>query len=364
MLIYIFSLGFIFSALSCGLILLVAKHLQLGIDAINTKSPQKFHSLPTPRLGGMGIAIGLLSSLYISYQFTTEYILLDNFQTSLMLLIASLPAFLGGLSEDLTGRCKPSIRLILTFVSAAIAWFLIDAQLTRIDFYLLDSVLAIGWLSIIFTMFAVGGVSHSFNIIDGYNGLMGGVSVLVGSMFALLAWQLQDVYLLFLSLWVIAVQLGFLIWNMPWGKLFMGDGGAYLTGFLLAEIALLIIARHSQISPWSVFLIMAYPIVETLFSVYRKKILLKISPFQPDGLHLHMLIYKRLVLPYAQNNQKSKRWSHLVTSLLLYSFACIPMLMSFWAFKSTWQCLLALFIFVLIYLWVYFKLSGIPEKAK
>jgi len=88
--------------------------------------------------------------------------------------------------------------------------------------------------------------------------------------------------------------LGFLVWNYPGGRIFLGDGGAYLLGFWLAELSVLLIARNPEVSPWLPFVLLAYPIFETFFSIYRRKILRGESPGQPDALHLHQLIYLRL----------------------------------------------------------------------
>jgi UDP-N-acetylmuramyl pentapeptide phosphotransferase/UDP-N-acetylglucosamine-1-phosphate transferase len=64
-----------------------------------------------------------------------------------------------------------------------------------------------------------------------------------------------------------------LIWNYPRGKIFLGDGGAYLLGFWLAELSVLLVVRHPEVSPWFPMLLLVYPIFETLFSMYRSKVL-------------------------------------------------------------------------------------------
>jgi UDP-N-acetylmuramyl pentapeptide phosphotransferase/UDP-N-acetylglucosamine-1-phosphate transferase len=75
----------------------------------------------------------------------------------------------------------------------------------------------------------------------------------------------------------------------------MGDGGAYVAGFWVAEIAVLLVIRHPGISPWQVLAICAYPVIEVLYSVYRRKWVRKASCGAPDRLHLHTLLYRRLV---------------------------------------------------------------------
>jgi UDP-N-acetylmuramyl pentapeptide phosphotransferase/UDP-N-acetylglucosamine-1-phosphate transferase len=335
----------IISLLLCGLILWFTKKIPIGLD-IPTHSPQKFHTTAIPRLGGIAIYFSLLWGALISGE-----------SLFVFLLCAAFPAFIGGVGEDITEKISPTIRLWLTFISAGIAWFIIDAQLHRVGVYIFDDWLAAWWwLSLLFTMFAVGGVAHSVNIIDGYNGLMGGVSLLAAAFFAIIAWQLGDFFILQLCLLLFFAILGFFLWNYPWGKIFMGDGGSYTIGFILAEIAVLLVARHHQITPWSGFLIMAYPIVETLFSMYRKKILRKMSAGQPDGLHLHMLVYKRIILPKARREKKSKRWAHMMTSIILYGLCLIPMITTLFTYHSSALTLIGLAVFVTIYLGIYYRL--------
>ena len=74
-----------------------------------------------------------------------------------------------------------------------------------------------------------------------------------------------------------------------------GDGGAYFLGFMMAELSIVLVLRNPEVSPWFPLALLIYPVFETCFSVYRKKILRGQSPGTPDGLHFHMLIYKRVV---------------------------------------------------------------------
>jgi UDP-N-acetylmuramyl pentapeptide phosphotransferase/UDP-N-acetylglucosamine-1-phosphate transferase len=91
------------------------------------------------------------------------------FDLSFSLLLAALPAFLSGLVEDLTKKVGVKTRLFLTALSAGVAGFLLNAWLTDIQVLGIDYLLAIPIFSILFTCFAVAGVSNSFNLIDGFN---------------------------------------------------------------------------------------------------------------------------------------------------------------------------------------------------
>jgi UDP-N-acetylmuramyl pentapeptide phosphotransferase/UDP-N-acetylglucosamine-1-phosphate transferase len=77
--------------------------------------------------------------------------------------------------------------------------------------------------------------------------------------------------------------------------IFLGDGGAYFLGFWFAELAVLLLVRNPTVSPLFPLLVCIYPVVETLFSIYRRRVLRAVPPSMPDGIHLHSLIYRRMM---------------------------------------------------------------------
>ncbi|WP_227104958.1 MraY family glycosyltransferase [Chromobacterium rhizoryzae] len=279
-----------FLSLVVGMCLIHFAHLHESFSADHDLGGvQKFHARPVPRIGGVPIALGLTAgSCLLAW-------LLGDVQVLLVLLVA-LPAFVAGLLEDITKRVGPMPRLLATFVSAGLGYFLLRAGLQRLDIPWLDSLLVHFWvLSLLLTVVAVGGVAHAVNIIDGYNGLSGMVSIFIFLAIAYVSFKVQDAMLMGICFAMVGAIAGFLFWNFPRGLIFAGDGGAYLVGFMIAEVAVLLVARHQQVSPWFPLLCVIYPVFETLYSIYRKKFLRGMSPGMPDGLHLHMLIYKRLV---------------------------------------------------------------------
>ena len=265
-------------------------HAHLSHDGI-AGGPQKFHSRPTPRIGGIALAAGLLSAGGVMLMADVGAV---GRQFGILLL-ASTPAFMGGLTEDLTKRVGVLERLLLTMLAGAVAAWLLGAVLDRLDLPGVDN--ALRWLpvAVVFTAFAVGGIANAVNIIDGYNGLASGFSVIVLGAMVFVANQVGDALVFQSSLALAGSLLGFMLWNWPGGRIFLGDGGAYFLGFMLAELAVLLVVRNPAVSPWFPLLLLAYPVFETFFSIYRKKIVRGQSPGHPDGLHFHMLVFKRLV---------------------------------------------------------------------
>ncbi|TCS93721.1 UDP-N-acetylmuramyl pentapeptide phosphotransferase/UDP-N-acetylglucosamine-1-phosphate transferase [Tepidimonas ignava] len=273
-----------------ALLLVRFRHLHVQVSGDHAIGVQKFHTGEVPRVGGVALLLGFGGALAWS-----GWRGLVDVQAA-WLTLASLPAWMVGLAEDITKRVGVTARLVGTVAAAGVAIVLLGAQLPRLGVPGLDALLAtFPVLGMVLTLVAVAGVANAINIIDGFNGLAAAVSILMFMAFGYVAWSVGDGLILQVCLAMIGALAGFFIWNYPRGLIFMGDGGAYFTGFMLAEVAVLLVVRHPQVSPWFGLLVCAYPITETLFSVYRKRCLRGISPGVPDALHLHMLVYRRLV---------------------------------------------------------------------
>jgi UDP-N-acetylmuramyl pentapeptide phosphotransferase/UDP-N-acetylglucosamine-1-phosphate transferase len=247
---------------------------------------QKFHTTPTPRVGGLPIVIGLSVAWFLS---TPE---IKHLLTPI--LIAGLPAFLFGLAEDITKRVGVLARLLATITSGFFAWWLTDYSLSRVDIWGIDSLLQYTFISVVFTSFAVGGVANAINIIDGFNGLASTMATLAFAGFAVIAWSVGDATLTGVAIILAGCVWGFFWVNWPFGKLFLGDGGSYFVGFALAWVAVLLIERNTSVSPFAALLVCIHPVSEVLLSIFRRK-LKKMNPGHPDRLHFHSIVKQRYV---------------------------------------------------------------------
>ena len=126
------------------------------------------------------------------------------------------------------------------------------------------------------------------------NGLASMCTMMMNASLAYIAWRVGDDLICGIALATVGATLGFFLWNYPRGLVFLGDGGAYLLGFIVAELGILLTARHPQVSMLAPLLLVSYPVFETLFTMYRRRFIHKRSMTQPDGSHLHTLIYRRL----------------------------------------------------------------------
>jgi UDP-GlcNAc:undecaprenyl-phosphate/decaprenyl-phosphate GlcNAc-1-phosphate transferase len=300
---------------------------------------QKFHIKPVPRVGGIAVLAGILIAKF-----------------PIWMIIASIPIFAGGLLEDITKKVSPISRLFFSFVSAMIAIYGLDLGLQSIGWPLVDNIiLNYPIVSILLTVLIIGGISNSANIIDGFNGLLIGFSLMAFTIFAFVAFSLEDQFLLIPIIATIASLLGVLFFNFPKGLIFLGDGGAYLIGFLLSIFSLILLNRHPDISPWLPILVLSYPIFELLFSIYRKKLLRGNSPLMPDGIHLHMLVYKRIVPKYF--GIKKKGWQrNACTSLIMIFFIAPTMILSLFFWENNIILMMSTILFCLFYIFIYFSI--------
>ena len=309
--------------------------------------PQKFHAESVPRIGGISIAIGLLSATLINLQSSIAEPL------KIILLLCAIPTFTIGLTEDITKKIGVKTRLLLTAFGAVLVVNLLGVSINRLDIWGIDYLLAIPLVAIVFTVFAITGLANAYNIIDGFNGLSSMVGIITLLGLAYMGLLLQDTAILSLSLIMVGAILGFFIWNYPRGLIFLGDGGAYLIGFWIATLSVLLIARHPSISPWFALLINAYPILETLFTIYRRKIHQGKSPGLPDGIHFHTLIYRRILNPATVKNKFDLLNANARTAPYLWLLSTLAVVPAIMWWQSTPTLIAFTSLFTLSYIWLY-----------
>ena len=266
---------FLFSIFVQGFLLYIFRKLKLFLDI--PKEDRKIHKEPIPRSGGLGILITL-----IVFYFLYPFALLGK------LLIFSVPLIVSSIWEDFKGSSY-KIRFLFMFLTATLTVLGINAIVTYFGFFSVPY-----WVGIIFSIFALIGAINAYNIIDGLNGLASGLALLGFLTYTYLSnlYGFDDIFRL--TVYLIPPLLGFLIWNYPLGKIFLGDTGSYFLGYVMGTISILLAGKNgSPISPWSVLLAMFYPVWETVFSMFRRLKDGK-NPFEPDKEHFHFLLLRFL----------------------------------------------------------------------
>jgi UDP-N-acetylmuramyl pentapeptide phosphotransferase/UDP-N-acetylglucosamine-1-phosphate transferase len=218
-------------------------------------------------------------------------------------------------------------------------------------------------VSLAFTIFAITGLANAYNIIDGFNGLSSMVGIITLLALGYLGLKFNDASIIFLSFTMASAILGFFLLNYPRGLIFLGDGGAYLIGFWVATLSVMLVNRHPEISPWFALMVNAYVIMETLFTIYRRKFHQGKSPGHPDGIHFHSLIFRRILNPSHTPNELEWFNANSKTSPYLWilsSLATIPAIL-FW---SSTPILIGFFLlFSISYIWLYKRIVSFKTPA-
>jgi len=340
--------------ISCSLSLIIILLPKNWVtDSNDLTGIQKFHHRPTPRIGGIPVFMSFFIGLWYLDLQEINYI---------YLLLASLPVFLGGVIEDFIIRLSPLKRFISTVISIVMMFFIFDVNINFLGFDAVDYLLSNSIISLLFTVLIVGGAINAINIIDGFNGLMPGYSIIVLIAIAYVANILGDTLVIQLSLLLILSILGTFIFNFPFGYIFIGDGGAFFIGFMLTMIGLMLGIRNEEVSHWFILLLFIYPLYETAFSVYRKKIVRNSPLSHPDKFHLHMMIYKRLIRGKIFKNNKTIQNS--MTSPLLWVLSFVGIIPAVIWNDNQKMLIIWAFIFMIIYTIIYRRIVHFKFRFK
>ncbi len=353
--ILIFLLAFACSAIAMLVVVASAqRHAHWSADH-DLSGPQKMHLQAVPRVGGIGILAGVCGGAAIT-AWAHDKLGMDI----LRLLACMLPAFGIGIWEDITKAISPRRRLVALALSGLLGVVLIGATLTHTGWAPFDNLLAahgLLWLGSAAAVFAVTGIANSVNIIDGMNGLASMCTTMTNIALALIAWRVGDDLICGLALATAGATLGFFCWNYPRGLVFLGDGGAYLLGFIVAELGILLTARHAQVSMLAPLLLVAYPVFETVFTMYRRRFIQKRAMTQPDGSHLHTLIYRRIKRgPIDSMGVRGARRGNSATSPYLWLLNALAVIPAVLWWDNTPALALSLLVFMMAYLDVYMRI--------
>ncbi len=346
-----------FAAWFAAMLLVLTEPLHGRLSRGPAYAVQRVHTSPTPRVGGLAVFSSVLLGMMLSAG--------ESRQILLTIGMAGTPAFAFGLLEDCTQRVSVLTRLFATFGSGLLGWFITGIAITDVNVPIIDSLLA--WLpaAVLFTAFTVSGVANAFNIIDGFNGLASGTAFIILTALGLLSLQIGDIPMAEVCLLLAAATLGFLLVNWPFGKLFLGDGGAYFLGFAIAWVTVLVLHRHPQVSAWCPLLMCAYPVLEVLFSMLRRQ-QRRMNLGSPDRWHLHSLVKRRIVRQHFPWMHPTLRNS--ITGASLWLMTLPPALWAYSFFDETPMLVLGMAAIATAYHLLYVRLVRFrwlrPSRSK
>lgn len=342
-----------FVAFAVSLMLVYTKHLHGRFSLDHTHGVQKFHTKPTPRIGGVGIVAGLVAAWWAAPASVQALVG--------PLLLAGIPAFVAGMLEDVTKKVGVAARLVATMISGFLAWWITDIALNRVGIPPLNALLAWTPLAVAFTAFAVAGVANAINIVDGFNGLSSGTALIALTSLGAMASLEGDFALAQTCMLVGAAVLGFWVVNFPLGKIFLGDGGAYLVGFALAWLAVLLLMRNPGVSPWAALLACGYPVIEVIYSVWRRW-RNKVPTGAPDSLHLHSLVKTQVILRLVPH--WPARMRNAAVSPVMWLYAALPASLAVWLEGASRPVLATAFGFCVVVYHLLYRLLATRQRVR
>lgn len=324
-------------------------------------APQRFHIGHVPRLGGAAMLIACMAG-WVWMAVSEPLLGITNsipmrLSDALGYCAIALLAATAGIIEDVTHRMRPRWRLVGTGLAALVAYILFAITVPRIGIPGLQALWeALPWLGVALALFAVMGLPHSINIIDGYNGLAGILTMICCLAIGYVALAVGDRQIAGVVVVLAGATAGFLLWNYPYGLIFAGDGGAYLWGAVIGVSTVQLAQRNPEVSPWFPVLLLAYPIWETIFSIWRKRSMGR-SPGLPDGLHFHHLIFRRVVRHvFHDDEQRRMLMRNNRTSPYLLAFVVLSALPAMLFWYSTPILIGFTILFIVTYLWAYYSI--------
>lgn len=267
-----FLITFLVSTISIPFVIKFANY----IGAVDKPNKRKVHRKPIPRIGGLSIYFAFVCGfIYVSFFINLSF----------SILLAATIVVITGFIDD-KFQIKPWQKLLGQVFAATIV--LTDGlAIEYITIPFIEKSISVNiWIAIIISFFWIVGVTNAVNLIDGLDGLASGVSIIAAISIFIMALIIEDTNVAFLSLALIGSALGFLIFNFHPAKIFMGDTGSLLLGFLLSVLSIIGFKQVTIITFIIPMVILAVPLTDTTIAIIRRKLQNK-RIMDPDKDHLH-----------------------------------------------------------------------------
>ena len=194
-----------------------------------------------------------------------------------------------------------------------------------------------------FYILSMVAIANGMNLIDGVNGLCGAVALSILGALLFLSYKTSDVVMLSTIFSVILILIPFLIFNYPYGKIFLGDLGAYSLGLIISMLTIILFGRHPEISPWGAVLILIYPATEVVFSLLRRA-MKGVSIYHADIAHLHLKFFH-----FFRPQPSYKKMANALVTPILSPLWLFPLIAISWFHHKPFFIFIAILLFVLCY---------------
>jgi len=281
-----------FHLLAFGLGLLIVlssipqvKTTALRLGFVDRPGTRKLHDQPMVRLGGLSICLGTVLAISLVGQLGGFRDLSPEQSRQIgWLMLGGLGFFGLGLLDDLI-NLSPFLRLAVQISIASLVWW----AGIRVEFLTVPGLglVVLNQLSLPLTVLWITGVVNAINWIDGLDGLASGVAAIVGLVTFVISLTMHQPGAALVIAALIGSLLGFLYYNFNPAQIFMGDGGSYFIGFMLAGVSILGLTKSATVlAIFLPLLILAVPLFD-MSTVILTRLQRGKSPFNADNNHLH-----------------------------------------------------------------------------
>lgn len=273
---------------------------------------QSMHTKPTLRLAGVAIFMSI---------FLTNMIFADGLDLLSVLLWSAIPLLALGLLEDLGVHQSPLKRLTSSIIAGSIFIAVTGTYLQDPGTFLLNAIFEYWLIAVFFTLFITSGIVNAFNLIDGLNGLSGSVSLVAATGIAAISYNAGLSHIAFPAGVICGAVIGFLMLNFPFGKIFLGDAGAYGIGFILSWMSLDVLMEAPEVSPWAMLMMFFFPFADTTLTMSRR-IMSGLPVGQPDRLHFHQVVMR--IIEISLLGRRARKYSNPLATIVVFPFMALP----------------------------------------
>ncbi len=326
------SISFLLSVGLIPLIMLFCKKKEL-YDYVDER---KNHQGNIPRLGALGFVPAFIISVILFGLLSNEVSVVEVLPPA----IGALVIFGFGVLDDIINMKAMVKFLVQSVVAVAMAACgLCFNNILGIE---------LGWFGFVLTYCWIIGMVNSFNLIDGSDGLCGGISMLVS--LGVAACNYTNPLIAAVCLCLSASLLGFLVYNKPDAKIFMGDGGSQFLGYIIAVLPLFPVEGHFEETKFfAIIVLCSIPLIDTFAAMWRRTREHR-SFFSPDKSHLH----------HKLQNLGFKKWGILA---LLYSIQIVLMALVFFASRSTRRNEMVIYCTCIAIMLIFFSILHYANRA-
>jgi len=287
-----FFISFTLSLLLTPLIRLIAQKLHV----LDFPSDRKIHQKPVPLLGGIPIFIAFNATIFLGITFNFEYLRQIYTLEWILIFIAEIIILTVGIFDDVK-KVQPSIKFLFQ-VFAGFLLLIFGLGLTHITNPFTGKLISLGFFSIPITILWVVGITNALNLVDGLDGLAAGVSIIICVTIFGISYIFQNIGIALISIILAGSILGFIRYNFYPAKIFLGDSGSLLLGFLLALLSLKGSSKGATlVSVLAPVLALGLPIMDTLLTMIRRFLKpLHVIDYSPANRKIRVFIPRRFSL--------------------------------------------------------------------